>query len=515
MQTAFSYLFFNKVVPIEIQRNFPFYFGDGKSNFRHSGFMYDYGFDLVQSESFINIDFGLKRQIKFFLPFFYCFYPFYFKSSSLLFWKEFKFLLFKSLPVVNLEHGLDDFFFRGTFPLGFYSFSLDFNLDFDFTISDFSRDMWLSKNLINKLWYDTSLDVDSHVSLALIAGGVPSLKFGYLTTHFLDLTALTLVSDFKTGISFFLKSFDNRIMSIFRKFIYKKMILRKKNNSFLLNDKKIIKFKQDLVLEWFFSRRLFFKIFFNFDFYCYFVNSIIKNVSKSILYRLNWYIFDNALSFYLRLNVFLKKLKKTFKGNVYIGKLIVNCFWDGFKFIPIILKKKKKLCFGVWRSGFFHLLTVRSGFWDKHESFITTTDYNNLKYSNIKILEIRKHNVVLDNGMLKCLFDLSGFWYKNKFIWLFDVHESVFSHLKVKRLECFFKSNKVIPIQSLYGFWKGSLFVPLNCINKYLDFIFSGINAYLCDSPGHWLPNKFRIISKTLKGNWFFHIRKNKWSIKK
>lgn len=85
MQTAFSYLFFNKVVPIEIQRNFPFYFGDGKSNFRHSGFMYDYGFDLVQSESFINIDFGLKRQIKFFLPFFYCFYPFYFKSSSLLF----------------------------------------------------------------------------------------------------------------------------------------------------------------------------------------------------------------------------------------------------------------------------------------------------------------------------------------------------------------------------------------------------------------------------------------------
>ena len=70
---------------VSMEESFIFYFGDGRSNFRFSGFIYDYGFDLIQSEKFIYIDFGFKNQIKFFLPFFYSFYPFRLKSASLLF----------------------------------------------------------------------------------------------------------------------------------------------------------------------------------------------------------------------------------------------------------------------------------------------------------------------------------------------------------------------------------------------------------------------------------------------
>lgn len=499
MKTNFSYLLFNEVVPIEVQRNFPFYFGDGKYNLRYSGFMYDYGFDLVQSESFINIDFGLKHQIKFFLPFFYCFYPFYFKSSSLLFWKEFKYLLFRSLPVVDLKLGFDSFFFRSTFPLSFYTFSVDLNLGLVFNFSDSVRDMWLSKNIVNKLWYDTYLDVDNHISLALIAGGVPSLKFGYLTTHFLDLTALTLVSDFKPGVSFFLNNFDNKFMKIFRKFVGKKVTLKKNNRyKLLVNSKSLL--KKNIYLKgflfkynYFFRRLVFYDNFSSPDFYFYFIRIFYNQLLKLMLYKLNWYVIIADVTLNILINYFvnifstnlfykenkfaLSCLKEAFKEIFKVKPLTIDCFWNGFRFIPISLKvrknKKLKNFFGIWVLGVFYLLTIRLGFWDKYEHFIPITDEKNLKYNTVKILDIKRYKVVRDNGMLKSLFGLKGFWYRHCFIWLFDVHESMFNHFKVKKSECFLMFGRFIAIQHVNGFWKGNNFKPLNCWSEYLDFVFS------------------------------------------
>ena len=141
LKDNFNFTKLDTVALVEIPRNFAFYFGDGKSNFRFSGFMYDYDFDLVQSESFIFIDFGFKRQIKFFLPFFYSFYPFVLKSSSLLFWKEMKYLLSKSLPVSKYKSSLDNLYFRNNFPLSFFNFSIDLNIAFNDGFSNVTTDL--------------------------------------------------------------------------------------------------------------------------------------------------------------------------------------------------------------------------------------------------------------------------------------------------------------------------------------------------------------------------------------
>ena len=114
------------------------------------------------------------------------------------------------------------------------------------------------KIFINKLSLDVCLDIDSHVSLSLVSGGLHVLNTGYLANHFLELNNLTIVSDFKPGVSFFLKSFDN----FFNKIAFRGYSVKKSKIFSASNTPKFL---------FFFIKNIFLQRIFNLNFYIMFI----------------------------------------------------------------------------------------------------------------------------------------------------------------------------------------------------------------------------------------------------
>lgn len=347
-----KFYLFNEAVVTHIERSFPYYFGDGKKDFRFCGFMYDYGFDLVQSEHFINIDFGLKHQIRFFLPYFYSFFPYYLKSSSLLFWREFKYLLEKSLPGLDRSKFLsENLYFRSTFPLNFFNFSINLNTGFHNDIySDISKDMWRKKNLVHKLSYDVLLDIDNHISLDLSGGWFDFyLKPGYLTTHFLGLglTDLSFVSEFQSGRSFFVRAYDN-------------VKSRPCLPYFVKLAKKFAK-AELLKSELHFYKSFFLDKLFDLKFMINFLNILLLYFYKSILSRLSFMFFCKSKNLFFLLRKFNRSIY-FFCFNFFKGLFFKYFFRFKNSFLNFILKQKTffVLIFLIFFKKFNNIFLLRS-----------------------------------------------------------------------------------------------------------------------------------------------------------
>lgn len=300
-----------------------------RGNYAFEAFMLTLNNTINSTNPFFYLNIGGISKLKLKIPFhtFYKLFPFRLYTNKLLFWGEFKFLIFKSYYSGNHLTGLEDRYI-GYFPLNIFNFGGDIQAGILNCFSSRTFDLFKVKNRFSRRYVTYSSEPDYHIS-EFLGRGIMRLKVPGLLTFFKHLvkeyycvqgntrSSFSLLTSFReseltiTTLPFFKRKFKFKIFSIV------------KNNfiSFLFHSIIFIE-KAELKVVYFFIKNnlekveSIYKIFSKLKLFYKFLNlNCIKNfyiVSYRWGFFMKFFFYDILKSVLKRFNIFIKSFFFTF-----------------------------------------------------------------------------------------------------------------------------------------------------------------------------------------------------------